>query len=88
MDALNTDIRYRLRRLFNRPEFAVASSLSLALGIGVCAVSFSIVNAMLLRQLPYPQAKQLVEVKQAGPGVPRANLCDPKFDPEVASPYE
>ena len=88
MDALIRDIGYRIRRLMNQPAFPAALSLSLALGIGACAVIFSIVNAMLLWQLPYPKADKLVEVKQISANVGRANLCDPTFDPEVASPYE
>ena len=87
MDALTTDIRHRIRRLFNRLECGVVSSLSLAAGIGVCAVFFSIVNTVLLRQLPYRKADQIIEVKIRPTGR-RANLCDPKFDPEVQSPYE
>ena len=88
MDVLIRDIGYRIRGLMNQPAFPAALSLSLALSIGACAVIFSIVNAMLLWQLPYPKADKLVEVKQISANVGRANLCDPTFDPEVASPYE
>jgi putative ABC transport system permease protein len=88
MGTLVRDIRYRIRRLWNRPAFAVACSLSLAFGIGACAVIFSIFNAVLLRQLPYPKADRLVEVRQVTANARRTNLCDTNFDPEVASPYE
>jgi putative ABC transport system permease protein len=88
MDALIKDLCHGIRGLLNRPAFAVASTLSLALGIGACAVIFSIFNAVLLRQLPHPNADQLVDVKQVSPNGRRMNLCDPDFDPLVASQYE
>jgi len=88
---MHTPIRhicYRIRRLLDGSAFAVASTLSLALAIGACAVIFSIVNAVLLRQLPLPKADQLVEVKQVSANGRRTNLCDVSFDPEVASPFD
>ena len=88
MGAIIKEIWYRIRRLSDRSGFAVASTLSLPVGIGACAVIFSIVNAVLLRQLPYPKPNQIVEVKQVKPDSRRTNLCDSNFDPEVDSTYE
>jgi hypothetical protein len=88
MGALIKDIRSRIRGLLNGRAFAVASTLSLAFGIGACAVIFSIFNTVLLRQLPHPSADRLAEVKQVHPNGRRMNLCDPDFDPLVASQYE
>ena len=53
-----------------------------------CAVTFSIFNAVLLRQLPYPKADRVVEVKQITPNGRRTNLCDVNFDAEVETAYE
>ena len=88
MDALIRNICYRVRGVFDESAFAVVSTLTMALGIGVCAVIFSIANALLLRQLPYPKPDRLVEVKQINPNARRLNLCDVHFDPEVESAYE
>jgi hypothetical protein len=52
MRALWMDIRYAGRNLAARPSYALASMLSLALGIGACTAIFSIVDAVLLRPLP------------------------------------
>jgi hypothetical protein len=87
MGELIKEFCYRTRGLLDRPAAAVASTLSLAVGIGACAVIFSIVNAVLLQRLPSPNT-HLVEATQVNPNGHRTNLCDPYFDPEVASRYE
>src|SRR5262252_2818382 len=88
MDELIKDICRSIRDLTDRPAFRLASTLSLAVVIGTCAVLFSIVDSVLLRQLPNPKAEQLAELKQISPSARRANLCDPSFDREVQSLYE
>jgi putative ABC transport system permease protein len=62
MNRLLQDLRYGARMLVKNPGFTLVAVIALALGIGATSAIFTVVNALLLRPLPYPEAEQLAMV--------------------------
>ena len=74
------DVRLAVRGLRQRPGFAAVAIVTIALGIGVNSAIFSIVDAVLLRPLPYRDAARLVRIWSANPrGIPRNNVSPADF---------
>src|SRR5437660_6816734 len=69
VDVLLQDLRFSSRMLRKSPGFAVVVILTIALGIGATTAIFSVVDATLLRPLPYSKSEQLVSVQDNFPGV-------------------
>jgi putative ABC transport system permease protein len=83
IEQLRQDLKYAARAFTRAPGFAIVAVLTVAIGVGANAAIFSVVNATLLRPLPFPDARELVLVshsnkrtRQPGGGAAPANFLD------------
>lgn len=81
MSTLWQDLRYGTRMLLKHPSFALVAITALALGIGANTAIFSIVNAVLLRQLPYKDSERLMMLWESDPrrGGAQTGFSYPRF---------
>ena len=69
LDTLGRDLRLALRGMRRRPGFTLAVVLTLALGIGANTAIFGVVDGVLIKPLPYPDADELVSIEHVAPGL-------------------
>jgi putative ABC transport system permease protein len=79
MDSWLQDIRYAIRGLKRRRGFTVAAVLTLAIGIGGTAATFSVVDATVLQPLPFPHADRLVRLRELTPQGEGFSFSEPDY---------
>src|SRR2546423_5138451 len=79
MDHLIKDIRYGIRTLAKRPGFTAIAILTLALGIGASTAIFSVVDGVLLKPLPYPDAERIVQLREVSERGGKMAFAEPNF---------
>jgi putative ABC transport system permease protein len=79
MNSILQDLKFAVRMLVKSPGFTLVAILTLALGIGVNTAIFSVVNAVLLRPLPFKNSSQLVVMRETYKNVGNVSVSYPDF---------
>ncbi len=79
MEGLLRDLRYGVRTLFKNPGFSAVGVLALTLGIGANTAIFTVVNAVLLRPMPYEDSGRLVFISERSPQLEGMSISYPNF---------
>jgi len=80
VDSLVMNSRYAVRRLSRSPMFTFVAVASLGLGIGANTAMFSLVNAVIIRDLPYEDPESLIDVYEAQEGFSHGTLSYPDYE--------
>ena len=79
MESVLRDLRFAFRGLLKRPAFTAIAIVTLGLGIGASTAIFSVVNSVMLRRLPYPNADRIVAIRELNPEGKRVQTTGPNF---------
>ena len=79
MDRLTQDLRFAVRRLLKKPWFTAVAVASLAVGIGANTAIFSLVNSLMLRDLPLENPEELVDIYHGMEGFSHATFSYPDY---------
>ena len=79
MESVFKDLQFAVRGVFKRPAFTAIAVITLGLGIGASTAIFSVVNSVMLRRLPYPNADRIVAIQEINRQGEQGQVTGPNF---------